>query len=479
MKGASMRRLLATLALTSFVAPAAVNATNGLDKQFGSGGVVLLGPTPVSGLKISRITSLVIEDVGKIVIGSRFYDTANGAWLAAIGRLNADGSWDTSFGDHGLFVLPYGAASAPNGGEIHEVAVLSDHSVLAAGGASAGSGSYYSCTLLIKVDSTGALSTTFAPDHSGSFCYDFAPSGFYFFQHYDGIAVDASDAFYLTSPTTNLDHGAVAHFDSNGALITSYGNNGVADLPVGTSANLLQLVSNEVLAIGGANSGSQIAVVRLDATGNAVPTYGTAGVFAFEPQPSSCCVGPIQATLDPQHRLLIADNDYDVGTSTKLPYHLARLTDSGALDVTFNSNGQQSGYPGFAIPTVSSNANDDYLVAVQALSDGHLFAIGNAGYITAGDGIPYLALLRLNDDSSYDIAFGDAAHLGWTSINVLGTAASTTYADALAVDTSGRAFVTFSALDGLGHACSGVMRVIADRLFNGQFDPPVAFPTCP
>src|SRR5579862_7338238 len=108
---------LPVFALTSMLvfAQSSAFATSGLDQQFGSAGVVLLGATPVSGLTIDRIYALAIQDDGKMVIGGHAPDLSGpgaGAELPAIGRLNADGTWDTSFGDHGLIVLPYGAASA-------------------------------------------------------------------------------------------------------------------------------------------------------------------------------------------------------------------------------------------------------------------------------------------------------------------------------------------------------------------------------
>src|ERR1700744_3653033 len=96
---------LATLCLFSHLA---IAGSSGLDRNFGSGGALLVGPTPQSGLGITIKAITPLPD-GTFLVGVRSqadppHPTAE---LAAVGHLNADGSWDTTFGDHGLFALPY------------------------------------------------------------------------------------------------------------------------------------------------------------------------------------------------------------------------------------------------------------------------------------------------------------------------------------------------------------------------------------
>jgi uncharacterized delta-60 repeat protein len=458
-------------------------STNGLDAKFGMGGIFLLAPTPVSGIVFEPRTGLAIQGDGKIVLGGRttnMSDPGAGAILPAIARLNPDGSWDTEFADHGVFVLPYATDAAPNGGEIHEVALLSDHSIVAVGGiyAGFGGGDFNTCTLLIKLTDTGTLSPTFAPDENGSFCFDFAPNtnNSTWFFHYEGLLVDAGDSIYLTTPYTNLAHGAVAHFDANGALISGYGSEGIAALPDGVVATMLQpAADNGLLAIGGTNS--EIHVMRLDSTGAMDESYGTSGSFVFDVQPEGGVVSPIQCALDAQQRLVIADNDA-TAVLENLPYRFARLTSGGALDSTFNGASQQPGFPGFAIPVVSATS-DDMLWSVLPLADGHLFALGESGFVASGDGATNIALLRLNSDSSYDPSFGDAAHTGWSSLNVYGTVTSNNHARMLVPDASGHALATIFVNDGDTHVCAGLIRVIPDRLLDGSFDASPVMPTCP
>ncbi len=292
-------------------------ATNGLDSNFGTGGAVLLGPTPVTEQSIERIYSIVVQNDGKLIVGGRSVLTSGdglGTLVPAVGRLNADGSWDTTFADHGLFLLPYGTASAPMGGKIDNIARMSDGSVLAEGGASIDGGSIYStCTLLFKLDSSGALDADFGSDQTGSFCFDFGPSSTRH-GHFSGLQIDSDDSFYVTAPTT-LDHGAVAHFDSEGVLESGYGVSGVAALPTGVFTSLLNQQADGLLLVTGiellgSTIDDQMAVVRLQTDGSIDTSYGDEGVFTTDTQ-TDAIVSPNWSVIDSKGRLLISDNDYD------------------------------------------------------------------------------------------------------------------------------------------------------------------------
>jgi uncharacterized delta-60 repeat protein len=477
--------MLFAMMATGSAAPA-IAATNGLDAQFGTGGFVLLGQTPTSGLRISRITALVALSDGKLLIGGGAPDDSGlgaGTILAGIGRLNADGSWDTSFGDHGLFVLPYGSTSAPFGGIVNHLALMSDGGIIASGGIYTSFPFYNgfdTCSLLIKLSSTGTLDSGFASDHSGSFCFEFAPNSYNHHPtgHYEGLQVDSDDTIYLTTPTTNLDNGAVARFDASGALVSAWGSNGIAAFPPGDIfGSVLQIqpdhkvivTAAQVLA-GTPSFTDTIATVRIDISGISDGTYGTSGKFDF-PIYNGAGTSPVTSAFDNSGRLLIASNDFGS------PIVIARITDVGTADATFNGNSQQPGFPGLAELALEGNTSNgiDGIWAAYPTPDGHIFAISDVDLSPSS-----IALIRLNDDASYDQTFGDSTHLGWAALNVGGTASSNTYTRALAADSSGHVFVSVDAAsDANGHYCVGLIRVIPDRLLESGFDTPTAMPTCP
>ena len=456
----------------------ALAGTNGLDATFGSGGVVLLGPTPASALVAAGINGLAVQPDGKILFASRTFKTDDpgaGASLAAIGRLNADGSWDTSFADHGLYVLPFGTSAAANGGELHEVLVLSDGSIVGAGGSfvSINTHDFNTCTLLLKLDGSGNPDATFGP--GGSFCFDFAPDTTqdYWFRHFEGIAADSDDSLFVTTVRTNLGHGAIAHFDSNGALIQGWGTAGIAALPAGIPSGLLEVRADHKLMVTSARNVSitpyewKLATLRLDSVGQIDAQYGAQGEFDVSVD-NAGLVDPVTAVLHDGKMLVGSYTDSN-------PFTLYQLDQAGGSDPGFNNAGQQPGFAGVAQLPVSGDSTNDYLVAALPLADGHAFAFGAVGISPAR-----LALIRLNADSGFDANFGDAQHPGWTTINVGGLAGSDNYAQTAELDVEGHALLSFRTNDdGTGHGCSGLIRVVPDRLFDGQFDPAPPLPTCP
>ena len=456
------------------VAPAQAG-TNALDATFGSGGFVALEPAPSTGY-VLELRSLAIDSDGSIVVGGRV-----GA-AAAVGKLHGDGSWDPTFADHGVYVLPVAAASAPNGGEIHNIVILSDHSIVATGGAYVNfAADFATCTLMLKLTSTGALDANFAPDQSGSFCFDFAANtnSYTWFRHNEGFVAGADDSLYLTTPSTNLSHGAVGHFDSDGTLIGSFGNNGIASLPEAVVATRLQLTGdNQILTMGAINNATSIAVVRLDVTGQIDDAYGSSGMVTFDAQPGGL-VSPSQALLDAQQRLVIADNDDESGVGF-VPNRFARVTTDGKLDESFNGSGQQPGIPGFATPALGATNYFNGLEVALPLVDGHVLGVGDAGYVAEGDGENNLALVRLAGDASFDASFGDSSHPGWSSLNIGGGANGFTRVRGTASDArSGQVFVAIEAGEGNLHGCAGILRLIPDRLFDDRFDAAPSMPSCP
>lgn len=132
-------------------AVALINADGSLDTRFGTNGQVVLGNS--TGL---NYTSAVTEQAdGKILIA--------GAGSADFGlvRLNADGSFDTTFSGDGQTTLDVQGHDTAN-----TVTVLADGKILVAGTSSLGDNQDYS---IIRLDSDGSLDTTFASPNGKSY----------------------------------------------------------------------------------------------------------------------------------------------------------------------------------------------------------------------------------------------------------------------------------------------------------------------
>jgi len=293
-------------------------STSALDSTFGSGGIALIGPTPVSGIVMRRVSALLVEPDGEIAIGGYVWDAVNNAELPAVGRLNADASWDTSFGDHGVFAIPYGATAAPYGGRVDKLVLFSDGSLLASGGQYDSSHLYYynTCTILLKVSTGGNPDSGFGPDNSGAYCFDFAPPPpdlCCIKYHWDDIKIDSDDSLFLTTTTTNLAgavvRGAIAHFDASGALLTPYGASGIAAVsPNVVATNQVEILpDHSAVAVGitGTEANRGIGISQVDADGAVDLNYGVNGTAATDLQ-AQADIGIPDAVLDTQLRILIA-----------------------------------------------------------------------------------------------------------------------------------------------------------------------------
>ena len=467
--------------LALLVASAGAGAqTMGIDTRFGTDGVVLLGPTPTSGFVAARLNGIAVQPDGKIVLAARTYLSDGpdaGTALAAVGRLNADGSWDTSFADHGLYLLSAGASAAPSGGEFVEVRVLSDGSIIAAGGSfvSKNSADFNTCTLLAKVDKDGVPIDSFGPQGGGSFCFDFAPdaSQDYWFRHFESIAADSDDSFFMTTVRTNLGHGAVAHFDASGALLPNWGSGGIAALPTGIPSGLLQVRADHSLIVAGVRDVSIVpsewilATTRLDPSGLVDSHYGTNGEFDVSIA-NAGLVNPYAVVLHGDKMLVASYTDGN-------PFTLYDLDQDGAVNLSFNDVSQQAGFPGVAQLPVTGDPVNDYLAGALPLPDGHILAYG-----LVGANPMRLALIRLAPDSAFDASFGDPQHPGWGTVNVGGLTTSDNFPHGASLDAGGHVLLAFHTNDdGTGHGCVGLVRMIPDRLLDNGFDAAQSMPTCP
>ena len=253
-------RVAASIIVSSLFATAATAGNDGLDPHFGAGGVALFGATPVSAHRLVRPRGVAVQADGKILLaggtdGLTVEPNPAPTTVAAVARLNADGTWDETFGDHGVYAFPGTETVSPFGGEANQVVVLSDGSIVAAGETyvQLPGNEVHSCTLLFKLGASGVLDGAFGTD--GSLCFDFATelTVTTYFDHFDSIAIDSDNKLYLTTQQTNLTVGAVARFMPDGTLDASYGVGGIATSTDEAAFAVLALTANqEVVATGGA-----------------------------------------------------------------------------------------------------------------------------------------------------------------------------------------------------------------------------------
>ncbi|HWF54280.1 MAG TPA: hypothetical protein VG223_06635, partial [Solirubrobacteraceae bacterium] len=266
-------------------------ANGGLDRSFGSGGVVnLFADSFGDGYAVA------LEPSGAIVAAGSDDATGSGgtAPRVALARLSASGHPDGSFGSHGLDVIDLGAYSYALG-----VAVARGGKLVIAGSQSPG------------LQATNALVGRLTP--SGRLDHSFRGSGYYAHQYarqaafsaFNAVAVRGNGQIVTAGTATSsglTGYAIVARFRGSGAPDGSFGSGGVAYarsavdyLTNGTSfpgANGLTVLPNgEVIAAGRFNTSveSKLALWAFTAGGRPAGGFGSHGssVLTLHNSPNS------------------------------------------------------------------------------------------------------------------------------------------------------------------------------------------------
>jgi uncharacterized delta-60 repeat protein len=186
---------------------------------------------------------------------------------------------------------------------------------------------------------------------------------------------------------------ALARLDANGAPDPSFSGDGKLVLDLGDAddavAGLLQQPDDKLVVV--ATSGGQIVFARFDADGSPDNGFGTAGVTRVD------FGAPLQATglaRQPDGKLVAIGVDTGAGQGAR--FNVVRVTDTGTLDASFDTDGLAS----VAFTGTEAAANG---VAVQA--DGKVVVTGYFVATGASPLAPTGRIIRLTDAGALDTTF--------------------------------------------------------------------------
>lgn len=381
-----------------------------LDTSFGSGGEV----TTSVGSGGDRGYALALQPDGKIVVAG---STADGSGVDfVVLRYTASGALDASFGAGGVVTTSVG----PGDDVARAVAVASDGSIVVAGSSSNGSDDDVA---LARYTSSGVLDGSFGA--GGVVTTALGPGddvGRALVLTKGGIVVAGSSANGSSRVF------ALARYQADGSLDTSFGSGGVVTTPIGSGdadAFAAGLQGTSLVVAGtsvGANADFTLA--RYTSDGHPDGTFGNDGVVRQ----------PIGAGDDDAYALAVqSDGRLVVGGSTTdgatTEFAVARFTASGKLDTTLAAGGTV---------TTSLGSGDDRAYAVAIQRDGRIVVAGSTwtGVHTS------VGLERYNPDGTVDASFG----AGGTVVTQVGPGDSE--ADALAVQPDGKLLVAGAASNG-------------------------------
>jgi len=247
------------------------NMDGSLDTNFGTGGKV----TTEVGYRYAIAFSVAIQSDGKIVVAGGL---PSGESYAALVRYNADGTLDTNFGTDGKVTQYLGPVGI---GSFLSVALHSDGKIVVAGY------SYNNVDYdfaLARYDTDGSLDTTFGTDGNVITAIDDDEKAYSVALQSDGKIVVAGQR---SNSGGNFDFALVRH-NTDGSLDTNFGTGGKVTTEVGSYDDYAHSVAlqpdGKIVVAGFSDNGSNFdfAIARYNMDGSLDTSFGTGGKVTTE-----------------------------------------------------------------------------------------------------------------------------------------------------------------------------------------------------
>jgi uncharacterized delta-60 repeat protein len=309
--------------------------------------------------------ALAIQADGKILAaGAANVNAASFFNRFTLVRYNSNGSLDTSFGSAGIVSTDFFG----NNSEATAIALQPDGKIVVAGLANDGSANQFA---LVRYLANGSLDASFGSGGkvTTSF-FGFDDSATAVRLQADGKIVVAGQAY----PGGANDQFALARYNSNGSLDTSFGTGGKVTTDFfGTNDAADALIiqaDGKIVAAGMAyipgGGIDHYAAARYNTNGGLDTTFGVGGKTSVEF--SSAYVRRLAAAGQADGKIVMASWGVDSASGFD-QFQLLRLNANGSLDTSFGNAGKLS-------TTFFGSQNQAFALAVQ--SDGKLIAAGSA-----------------------------------------------------------------------------------------------------
>jgi uncharacterized delta-60 repeat protein len=300
-------------------------ANGALDPTFGGSGKIVTSFLPASA---DYAQAVALQTDGKIVAAGT--SATGGASSFALARYSANGTLDATFGAGGTVTTSFGILD-----DATAVAILPDGKILAAGQTI--TASIHREFALARYHPNGSLDATFGS--GGKVITAVGTSD-------DALAAIAlqSDgkivAVGYSSNNNNTDF-AIVRFNANGSLDTSFGTGGKVTLAIGSAsdiANCVAILSNgKILVAGNSRAGiiNRFALARFNANGTLDTSFGVNGKVATTIGTGSASAESL--ALQPDGKIVAAG--YSITNSVESAAVL-RYTANGSLDPSFGDGGK-------------------------------------------------------------------------------------------------------------------------------------------
>ncbi|HYC45324.1 MAG TPA: DUF4347 domain-containing protein, partial [Burkholderiales bacterium] len=350
------------------------NANGTHDASFSSDGRVVAD----IGGSDDEAYGIALQTDGRIVVVGRA--AGAGAPDFAVMRFNTNGTLDTTFNGDGKLVTDF------IGGidEAASVRIQSNGRIVVAGFSIVRDEDF----ALARYTTSGMLDTTF--DGNGTLTTTFGGN-----ERAYALAVQSDGKIVVAgySDAAGEEDFAVARYNTNGTLDTTFSVDGLVTTDIGASdrAHAVAVQADGKIVVAGfSNNGNHddFALVRFNANGTLDMAFDGDGKVVTDFSKQHDRVHSI--ALQTNGAIVVAGTSH---TGVDEDFALARYSTSGALDTSFSGDGIFS-------HAIAAGAEQAYAVALQA----------NGGIVAAGSSSGDFAALRLNPDGSLDAGFSDLAY---------------------------------------------------------------------
>src|SRR5919201_291945 len=337
-----------------------------LDESFGNGGIARtdFGTTTDEGRAVA------VQSDGKIVLAGITQKNPGHDELA-VARYNTDGTLDTSFANNGLLQFDDPAAlPGGSGDEINAVAVEPDGKLLVAGDQPQSDGLRF---FVARLNSDGSFDANFGTNGEATASFGSGSTSAVY-----SIQIDSSDRIVLGGFTYNYPNPAdfaLARFNSDGTLATSFNSTGTEAIGVGgpdsPDQGYAAAIQSDGKIVEVGQSGSGFGLVRVNQDGSLDSSFGSGGLVTNDFTSLGASYQTFASSVALQGDKLVVGG---YGWSTSGEFVVARFNNDGSLDTSFGQGG---------VAHAQVGSSNDFVAGVVIQSDANIVA---GGYPTPGGG---------------------------------------------------------------------------------------------
>ncbi len=265
--------------------PAAAQGAEGdLDQSFGAGGKVI---TPI-GPSTDQANAMAIDSQGRIVVAGQAFNGTTALTDFALARYEENGSLDAGFGSGGTVITGFGTKTDDSG---RGVAIDSQGRIVVVGLTFDGADFATENFAIARYTPDGTLDTSF--NGTGKVTQPIGTRA----DNAGAVAIDAQDRIVVagvsdTGSNSNPNNDfALARFNPNGSLDTSFNGSGKVITSFGTGSDAASAVAidaqGRIVVAGKASNGTEndFALARYNPNGTLDTTFNATGkaVTAFTP----------------------------------------------------------------------------------------------------------------------------------------------------------------------------------------------------